>query len=68
MKWINSQNELKELYKQNRVMVYDYKTLYQVNYSMAQQQYYVTKIKTTGDNSKYTIRGRILAVTPEEVK
>ena len=62
MKWHTSQNELQRLYDNGTTLVYDYKTLYQVNYSQAQRKYYVTVVKRLQNN--YTLKGRILATTP----
>lgn len=62
MKWHKSQEELQRLYNDGRTLVYDYKTLYQVNYSQAQRQYYVTVVKRLQNN--YTLKGRILATKP----
>lgn len=64
MQWHKSQNELQRLYNDGKTLVYDYKTLYQVNYSQVQRQYYVTVVKKLQDN--YTLKGRILATTPLE--
>lgn len=65
MKWYESQTELQRLYDNGRTLVYDYKTLYQVNYSQAQRQYYVTVVKKLQNN--YTLKGRILATTPVQL-
>ena len=65
--WFHSQDEMRRLYNNKTAIVYDYKTVYQIYYSQAQEKYYAQPIKKIlGRNSTpYTLRGRIQAVSSD---
>jgi hypothetical protein len=59
------QQELKKEYQKNNIYLARYKTLYQIQYSQAQQKYYLQKIKDFTSN--YTKRGYYVCIDSKSV-
>ena len=61
-----SQKEMQEFYDSGKEMIWNYKTLYQICYSQAQQCYYMIKVLVRA--VPVTMRGRFHAMTVEEAR
>ena len=58
-----TQEELKNFYQQDKTMIWQYKTLYQICYSL-NAGYYFTKV--TRKNNNVTKRGRFMAMATKQ--
>ena len=65
-----SQLELKAYHDKGKTMIWQYRTLYQIDYSQAQEIFYLRKVlrkpKVAGNN--VTLPGRFFAMTPEHAQ
>lgn len=62
--WGYTQNELKRFYEQNKIIVFKYNNVYQLEYSQAQQQFYF--VKTRFYFVGLTAKNRHYILTPKE--
>ena len=63
-----SQGELKAYHDKGETMIWQYRTLYQIDYSWAQETFYLRKVLRKAAGNNVTLPGRFHAMTPEHAQ
>ena len=63
-----SQVELKAYHDKGETMIWQYRTLYQIDYSWAQEMFYLRKVLRKPAGNSVTPPGRFHAMSPEQAQ